>query len=95
MLPEKCWGGGPGTQLTSLRCSDKCPRASAFSSEPRGSQLPPSRRSVPESHWRWVLAGVRDEGKVVVGERGGGSWTMRGPFGRRGIASCGSRIVKL
>lgn len=40
----------------------------------------------PESHRRWVLAGVRDEGKVVVGERGGGSWTMRGPFGRRGIA---------
>ena len=32
----------------------------------------------PESHRRWVLAGVRDEGKVVVGERGGGSWTMRG-----------------
>ena len=25
-----------------------------------------------------MLAGVRDEGKVVVGERGGGSWTMRG-----------------
>lgn len=32
----------------------------------------------PESHRRWVLAGVRDEGKVVVGERGGGSWTMCG-----------------
>ena len=34
-----------------------------------------------------VLAGVRDEGKVVVGERG---WRKlddaRGPFGRRGIA---------
>ena len=28
--------------------SDKCPRASnAFSCEPRGSQLPPPRRSVP------------------------------------------------
>lgn len=32
----------------------------------------------PESHRRWVLAGVRDEGKVVAEERGGGSWTMRG-----------------
>ena len=41
----------------------------------------------PESHRRCVLAGVRDEGKVVVGER---RWRKlddaRGPFGRRGIA---------
>ena len=62
----------------SLR-SDKCPLLSnAFSCEPRGSQLPESGGPCPESHRRWGLAGVRDEGKVVVGERGGGSWTMRG-----------------
>lgn len=40
----------------------------------------------PESHRRCVLAGVRDEGKVVVGERGAEAGRCAGPFGHRGIA---------
>ena len=71
----------------SLR-SDKCPQLSnAFSCEPRGSQLPESGGPCPESHRRCVLAGVREEGKVVVGERGvAEAGRCAGPFGRRGIA---------
>ena len=50
----------------------------------------------PESHRRWVLAGVRDEGKVVVGERGGRKLDdARGPLGAAASRGCGSRIVKL
>ena len=80
----------------SLR-SDKCPQLSnAFSCEPRGSQLPESGGPCPESHRRCVLAGVRDEGKVVVGER---RWRKlddaRGPLGAAASRGCGSRIVKL
>ena len=51
----------------------------------------------PESHRRCVLAGVRDEGKVVVGER---RWRRklddaRGRLGAAASRGCGSRIVKL
>lgn len=44
----------------------------------------------PESHRRWVLAGVRDEGKVVA-EAG----RCAGPLGAAASRGCGSRIVKL
>ena len=49
--------------------SDKCPRASnAFSCEPRGSQLPPPRRSVPGvSPALWIGGSWAPRHREVVG----------------------------
>ena len=81
-------GGGPGTQLATCVAQTSVPGPPTHfpGSIEEASSLHPGG-PCPESHRRCVLAGVRDEGKVVVGER---RWRKlddaRGPFGRRGIA---------
>ena len=90
-------GGGPGTQLATCVAQTSVPGPPTHfpASQEEASSLHPGG-PCPESHRRWVLAGVRDEGKVVVGERG---WRKlddaRGPLGAAASRGCGSRIVKL
>ena len=90
-------GGGPGTQLATCVAQTSVPGPPTHfpASQEEASSLHPGGLC-PEFHRRCVLAGVRDEGKVVVGER---RWRKlddaRGPLGTAASRGCGSRIVKL
>ena len=83
-------GGGPGTQLATCVAQTSVPGPPTHfpASQEEASSLHPGG-PCPESHRRCVLAGVRDEGKVVVGER---RWRKlddaRGPLGTAASRGC-------
>ena len=83
-------GGDPGTQLATCVAQTSVPGPPTHfpASQEEASSLHPGG-PCPESHRRCVLAGVRDEGKVVVGER---RWRKlddaRGPLGAAASRGC-------
>ena len=89
-LQKNAKGGGPRTQLATFvaQTSVLGPPTHFPASQEEASSLHPGG-PCPQSHRRCVLAGVRDEGKVVVGER---RWRKlddaRGPLGAAASRGC-------